>query len=102
MLIKKPQVHIVSREVTLATGELVRAFFAVIVSEGSQEVRFLGMKPIEDAATAASEQTPILALESPKVSIFGELFIRSFFEGLSPYFSLDFLVNQLARAPSVR
>jgi len=101
MLIRKPQVHIVSREVTLATGELVRAFFAVIETEGVREIKFLGTKPIEETASAPAQEE-VLMLEAPKTTIFGEIFIRSFFEAVSPYFNLDFLTSQMARAPSVK
>lgn len=96
MLISKPQVHIVSREVTLASGELVRAFFAVIDVNGVLEVKFLGTKPIE----AKAETAEVLLLENPKVSVYPEAPILSPFERVSHYFTLDYLVQQLARAPS--
>lgn len=101
MLIKKPQVHIVSREVTLATGELVRAFFAIIDDNGVREVKFLGIKPIESEASASYEEVLLLA-EPKKITIFGDLFIPSIFEAISPFYTLDFLTSQLARAPSVK
>ncbi|HEU5114623.1 MAG TPA: hypothetical protein VFT82_02560 [Candidatus Paceibacterota bacterium] len=99
MLIRKPQVHIFAKEVTLATGELVRAFFAVIETEGVPEIRFLGTKPIEENVAPSAE--PLL-LDTPKRSVYTELFIPTFIEAVSPYFNLDFLVNQLARAPNAR
>jgi len=95
MLIKQPQVHIVHREVTLANGERVRAFFAVAIIEGVQQIKFLGFRAIEEAA-------PLLLEEVQKDSIFGDLAIPSFIEASSPYFTLDFLTSQLARAPSVK
>lgn len=98
MLITKPQVHIITKEVTLASGELVRAYFAVMDVNGVLDVRFLGTKPIE--ATVAQEET--LLLEGVTESIYGESVIPSPFERVSHYFTLDFLVNQLARAPSVK
>ncbi len=94
MLIHKPQVHIISKEVTTASGELVRAFFAVLDVNGVLEVKFLGIKPIE----AKTEE--VLLLDTPKVTVFGETPILSQFERVSHYFTLDYLVNQLARAPS--
>ncbi|HEU0080468.1 MAG TPA: hypothetical protein VFQ72_00370 [Candidatus Paceibacterota bacterium] len=98
MLIKKPQVHIVSREVALATGELVRAFFAVIEAEGLREVRFLGFKPLESETSS-----PVLALTAPRsIASYGDIFIPSSFEAVSPFSALDFLTSQPARAPSVR
>ncbi|HVU06208.1 MAG TPA: hypothetical protein VHE10_00190 [Candidatus Paceibacterota bacterium] len=100
MLTKRPQFHIVSREVTLATGETVRAFFAVIENNGTREVCFLGTKPLDQAARRASAVASTLALEAPKAPVFAEFFIPSTYEYTSPFFSLDFLVNQLARAPS--
>ncbi|MDE1874734.1 MAG: hypothetical protein KGH68_01550 [Patescibacteria group bacterium] len=99
MLIRKPQVNIISREVTLATGEVVRAFFAVIVTEGVPEVRFLGTQSIE----AQAEREEVLMLAAPRVcSECCELFISKFIEAISPFYTLDFLTSQLARAPSVR
>ena len=95
MLIAKPQVHIISKEVTTASGELVRAFFAVIDVNGVYEVKFLGTKPIEP-----SSEAEVLLLESPKATVYAEAPIPSPFERVSHYFTLDFLVNQLARAPS--
>lgn len=101
MLIKQPQVNIVFRDVVLATGEKARAYFAVIISEGVQEVRFLGVKPIPtEATTAAAEE--VLLLETSKTSVFGDLLIPSFFETISPFYTLDFLTSQLARAPSAK
>ncbi len=99
MLIKRPEIRIVSKDVTLATGEVVRAFFAVMNIEGRVEVRFLGTKPLE-ATQAASEA--VVLLSSPACELCAEvpatIGARSVF---SPYFSLDLFANQLARAPSV-
>lgn len=100
MLITKPQVHIVTKEVTLASGELVRAYFAVMDINGVLDVRFLGTKPIEAPQTQAAE-APLL-LEGACKTCYAEAPLVSPFEKISHYFSLDFLVNQLARAPSVR
>lgn len=96
MLITKPQIHIISREVATASGELVRAFFAVIDVNGVLEVKFLGTKPIE----ARAEDTEVLLLDAPKAAVYAEAPILSRFERVSHYFTLDYLVNQLARAPS--
>jgi hypothetical protein len=98
MLIKQPQVQIFSRQVTLATGEAVLAFFAIIETGGVREIKFLGTKPLE---TEVQEEVLLLA-EPKKLSIFGSLFIPSFFEAVSPFYTLDFLTSQLARAPSVK
>lgn len=95
MLITKPQVHIVSREVALASGELVRAFFAVIDVNGVLEVRFLGTKPVTEAKADRA-----LLLECPKACVYPEAPVLSQFERVSHYFTIDYLVNQLARAPS--
>ncbi|HVT74810.1 MAG TPA: hypothetical protein VHD69_00070 [Candidatus Paceibacterota bacterium] len=103
MLAKRPQINIVSREVTLATGEVVQAFFAVIENNGVREIKFLGTKPIQTSRGAQAAQTaPVLSLAAPKATVFAELFIKSVYEYASPFFSLDFLVNQLARAPSFK
>ena len=95
MLIIKPQVRIITREVTLASGELVRAYFAVIDINGVIDLKFLGTKPLE-----ASTATPVLLLDSPKKSIWQDVAVVSVFEKVSPFFTLDFLTSQLARAPS--
>ncbi len=100
MLITKPQVHIVTKEVTLASGELVCAYFAVMDINGVLDVRFLGTKPIE-VPQAESEAKPLLLEGARKVCIACAPIVSPF-EKISHYFSLDFLVNQLARAPSVR
>jgi hypothetical protein len=96
MLITKPQVHIISREVTTPSGELVRAYFAVIDVNGVLEVKFLGTKPIEAKAD------DVLLLENAKVAVYAEAPLVSPFERVSHYFTLDYLVHQLARAPSRR
>ena len=97
MLIKKPQINIISREVTCASGEVVLAFFAIREINGVREIKFLGTKPIEIKA-----EQEILFLENVKSQIFGALSIPSIFEAVSPFYTLDFLVNQLARAPSFK
>ena len=97
MLIKRPQIHIVSQEVILATGEIVRAFFAVIETEGVREIKFLGTRPTEESALEKS-----ILLAAPKTTIFADLFIPSYFETVSSFYTLDFLTSQMARAPSVR
>ncbi len=95
--ITKPKVHIITREVTLASGELVRAFFAVIDINGVLDVKFLGTKPLETQEEASAK--PLLIECASKIcSNFRP--IVSPFEKVSHYFTLDFLVNQLARAPS--
>jgi hypothetical protein len=97
-LIKRPQIRIVSRDITLATGELARAFFAVMVIEGRTEVKYLGTKPLE-AEIAQAEATPLLSAPICTVCIEQKSVIsRSVF---SPFFSLDLFANQLARAPSL-
>jgi hypothetical protein len=98
MLIQKPQVHILTKEVRLASGELVRAYFAVIDNNGVRDVKFLGTKPIESETVASQPQ--VLLLDCPKCKVFHETPIVSPFEKISHYFSLDLLVHQLARAPS--
>lgn len=95
MLTTRPQVHIFTREVELATGEHVIAYFAVIEMNGSYNVRLIGTKPAESEAKAAT-----LLLDAPKETIWYETPIRTVFEAVSPFFTLDFLTSQLARAPS--
>jgi hypothetical protein len=81
--------------VTLATGEAVLVFFAIIESGGVREIKFLGTKPLE--------KEPVLLLEEAHiVSIYGEAPKLSYFEAVSPFYTLDFLTSQLARAPSVK
>ena len=104
MLIKKPQINIISRNVTLATGEVVLAFFAIIETEGVREIRFLGTKPVANSQGSqqktATEQ--VLLIEGVAPCTFGECTIPTYAEIVSPFYTLDFLINQLARAPSVR
>lgn len=95
MLILKPQVRIITKEVALATGELVRAYFAVVDIDGVIDIRFLGTKPIQNKA----EEAPLLLACASKCARTTP-HIVSPFEKVSHYFTLDFLVNQLARAPS--
>lgn len=80
----------------MASGELVRAYFAVIDINGVLDVKFLGTKPLHEEESQAK---PLLLECATKIcSNFSP--IVSPFEKVSHYFSLDFLVNQLARAPS--
>jgi hypothetical protein len=98
MLIRKPQVHIISREVTLATGELVRAFFAIVEMEGVREIKFLGTRPIEGEM---AQGEVVLAL--PEAFRRAPIFVLKalFAAYVSPYVStLLFLNSQPARAPS--
>ncbi len=98
MLIKQPQVRIVTKPVTLATGEVVLAYFALVNITGQVEGRFLGTKPVE----AEAPQAPVLLLENITEQIFGETSSHTFSVQPSPFFStLDLLWNQLARAPSM-
>ena len=95
MLIKQPQIRIVTKQVTLASGEVVLAYFALVNIEGQVEVRFLGTKPIEASA-------PVLLLENTVEQIFGETTSHVFSVHPSPFFStIELLWNQMARAPSV-
>ncbi|MFA6158003.1 MAG: hypothetical protein WC763_00040 [Candidatus Paceibacterota bacterium] len=97
-LIKRPEIRIISKDITLATGELVRAFFAVMNIEGRTEIRFLGTKPLE-AEMAQADATPLLAAPICHVCVEQEaVMFRSVF---LPFFSLDLFANQLARAPSL-
>lgn len=96
MLILKPQVRIITKEVALATGEMVRAYFAVVDINGVIDIRFLGTKPV---AKTTEEKPLLLACPTQCKSVSTQ--IISSFEKVSHYFTLDFLVNQLARAPSV-
>jgi hypothetical protein len=102
MLIRKPQVNIFTRDVVLPTGEFVRAFFAVIETEGFREIKFLGTRSIDTAETAETAPAETLLLAAPVVGVFGDLFIPSYFEATAPFYTLDFLTSQSARAPSVR
>lgn len=99
MLILKPQVNIISRVITAESGELLRAFFAVVNVNGRVEVRFLGTRPL--GAEMDLSEAPVALLECNSEQVFGESAIPSIQDVASPFFSLDFLVNQLARAPSV-
>ena len=101
MLIKQPQVQIFHKKVTLATGEAVLAFFAVIETNGVREIKFLGTKPLE-ATNTSSEQEVLLLKSAPVASVYGDAPIFSYFETVSPFYTLDFLTSQLARAPSVK
>lgn len=99
MLIKRPEIRIVSKDITLETGEVVRAFFALVNIEGQVEVRFLGTRPLE--ATQAAPEAVVL-LSSPSCELCAEAPVKiGAVSVFSPYFSLDLFANQLARAPSV-
>ncbi len=97
MLIIKPQVHIISREITTPEGVLVRAFFAVINIGGAIEIKFLGTKPIEATIKAREE---VLLLENVRTQVFGDIKEPRFYGVVSPYITLDFLVSQPTRAPN--
>jgi hypothetical protein len=98
MLIKQPQVRIVTKPVTLDNGEAALAYFALVTIEGQVEVRFLGTKTIE----ATQAEAPVLLLENITESVFGETSSHTFSVQPSPFFStIELLWNQLARAPSM-
>ncbi|MEK7163285.1 MAG: hypothetical protein AAB775_01055 [Patescibacteria group bacterium] len=99
MLIPKPDIRIISRKVTLKNGTEALAYFAVINVQGVLEFKFLGMKMAE--APSVSPKIPMFLLENPRQKIFGETPVKSLYEFFSPFYSLDFLVSQMARAPSV-
>ncbi len=99
MLLTKPTVRIISRDVTASNGELVRAFYAVIDIQGVIEVRFLGTKSIAEESVSDAVQVPLLA--NKPVRNYGETIIQTYKSVVSPFIqSLDLLVQQLARAPS--
>lgn len=108
MLIKQPQVEIASKIVRTPSGELVRAYFALVTIEGRTEVRFLGTRPIEaseadfaaQAASAFGTDAPLL-LECAGVCTYGETPVRRPASVSSPFYTLDFLTSQLTRAPSL-
>jgi len=97
MLIKQPKISILSREVTGYSGERLIAYFAVIETSGTPEIRFLGTKP---APVALAPVEAILALPGTVLRRFGETVERVFTSILTPLSSLDFLVSQPARAPN--
>ena len=94
MLIPKPDIRILTRKIILSNGREALACFALMNVQGVLEVKFLGTKLIE--------KEPVLLLENLKSVVFGETPICTIYETFSPYFSLDFLMNQLARAPSFK
>jgi len=97
MLIKQPHVQIVTKQITLGTGEVVFAYFALVTIEGQVEVRFLGTKPCPSAKAC-----PVLLLEHHIEQTFGETPSHVFETHPSPFFSsIELLFNQLARAPSM-
>ncbi len=97
MLIKQPQVRIVSKQVTLENGELAFAYFALINIAGHVEIKFLGTKPIEATIQAKDE---VLLLENVQTQVYGDTKPSYFHTIFSPFFTLDLFANQLARAPS--
>lgn len=104
MLIQQPQVRIVTKQVTLGNGEAVLAYFAVITMAGVPEVRFLGHKPLPAAQDASSFASPaqVLLLAGQVARVYGECVV-CWFESLALQIkATDLLVQQLARAPSVR
>lgn len=100
MLIRKPNVTIISRKVTLATGEVVLAFFAIVETEGFREIKFLGTKPVQ--ASQDTSQNQVLLLENKTPCAFSQCFEALYTETVSPFCTLDFLTSQPARAPSGR
>jgi hypothetical protein len=98
MLIQRPNIRIVSREVTLKSGERALAYFAVREVFGVLECKFLGTKVI--GAPKAETGAEILLLAAPVQTVWAETPIRTIYETFSPYFTLEFLTSQLARAPS--
>jgi hypothetical protein len=98
MLIQKPTVRIFSKEVTLGNGERAFAYFALINIAGAVEIRFLGTKtaPIETAKETAILALPEAFRHAP-ILAFKALFTAY----VAPFvYTLVFLQNQLARAPS--
>ncbi len=101
MLIKQPQVRIISKEIALATGERVNAFFALVTIEGHTEAKFLGWKPLEASQKATEAvSVPVALLENPPVRAFVTKIVHSAVAVISPYLSLDFFTSQPTRAPS--
>lgn len=98
MLIPKPDIRILTRKVTLENGAEALAYFAVIDVLGVLKVRFLGTKTF-DAPDIQKEK--VLLLENRPEVVFGDAPVRTIYEFLSPFFNLEFLTSQLARAPSV-
>lgn len=99
MLIKQPQVRIATKQVTLASGEVVLAYFALVNIAGQVEVRFLGTKPLPAQTATDSE---VFLLENITAQHFGETSSHTFSVQPSPFFStIELLWNQLARAPSM-
>ena len=97
MLITRPNIQIVSREITLESGDKAIAYFAIREICGVLEYKFLGTKILKQAP-----ETRVLLLENSRQQIFGDTPVRTIYEFFSPFYTLDFLVNQLARAPSVK
>ncbi|MEK7607652.1 MAG: hypothetical protein AAB484_01870 [Patescibacteria group bacterium] len=107
MLIPKPDIRIISRKITLANGAEALAYFAVLDMQGVFEIKFLGTKLIHaDAVFNTTFSTvpkeTVLLLENAKTQFFGETPIRSIYKVFSPFYTLDFLTSQLARAPSFK
>ncbi len=96
MLIKQPQVQIVTKPVNLPSGEAALAYFALVNIAGQVEVRFLGTKPLP------KQEAPVLLLVSSALKqLCGE--VKTLFATVTePFFSsYEYLVNQRARAPSM-
>ncbi len=103
MLIQQPQVRIVTKQVTLGNGDVVLAYFAVISTNGAPEVRFLGHKPFSASQGAsAGVVAPLMLAAGHSARVFGECVTRWFESLYLQIFKTDLLVQQLARAPSVR
>lgn len=99
MLIPKPDIRIISQKVTFKNGTEALAYFAVIDVQGVFRVKFLGAKALASHVTSPDA---VFLLENPHIQIFGEIPVKSLYEIVSPFYSLDFLVSQMARAPSVK
>ncbi len=103
MLIKQPQVRIVTRPVTLENGEAALAYFALVNIAGAVEVRFLGTQAVSDTAAACTAQAEaVLALPAAFKAALWQPSKATYSAYVSPFVStLCFLQNQLARAPSM-
>ncbi len=103
MLIPKPDIRILTRKITLANGAEALVYFAILAVQGVLEVKFLGTKLIyANTVFSTVYREAVLLLENTKTQIFGETPIRTIYEIFSPFYALDFLTSQLARAPSIK
>ena len=91
--------HLVSRIFTDAAGRSFRLTFFVSIVDGEAKGRLVSAQEIGQKVST-SKQVFCLPFSAPKV-VASTPYVSTFSSSVSPYFSLDFLINsQPTRAPA--